>query len=84
MQQAFQHTSSNVLGDKTRKEFTDVNIVTVNLFSITIKPPSSRIIKVWDKIEENHFGSPNEKTNTGNAKKVYAPNGVLITTYFKP
>ena len=61
-----------------------MNIVKVNLFSISTKPPSSHVIKVWDKILKNHFGSPNETTNTGNAKKFSAPNGVFITTYFKP
>ena len=61
-----------------------MNIVTVNLFSITTKPPSPRVKKVWDKILENHFGNPNETINTGNAKKFSAPNGVFITTYFKP
>ena len=33
-----------------------MNIVKVNLFSISTKPPSSHVIKVWDKILENHFG----------------------------
>ena len=61
-----------------------MNIVKVNLFSISTKPPSSHVIKVWDKILENHFGSPNETTNTGNAKKLSAPNGVFISTYFIP
>ena len=65
-----------------RKEFTDINIVQLNVSSATVKPPTAHE-QSWEKILQKHYGDPVDSSAKGHGKKYSAPNGVFVTAYYK-
>ena len=94
LQKAFEVVSKyiveNVVDDSVdeeesmaRKEFFDMNIVQINKFSVTIKPPTFHE-QAWETVLQNHYGNPDDKSVSGNGKKYSATSGVFITAFYKP
>lgn len=65
-----------------RKEFKDINIVRLNTYSATIKPPTAHE-PAWEEILQKHYGNPIDSSHTDNGKKYSAPDGVFVTAYNK-
>ena len=65
------------------KEFDEVNLVKINKQSMTIYILTVNILQ-WNEILEEHYGEPNDRSNTGNGKQYKTEDGVSLTVWEKP